>query len=216
LGAHIRNQGGLPRPDLQRGENLLLLRAWAAIGALTDGRRPHGYTFTHLASIANHWPATYKDPITTLSLTNVSLPWAIEWLKYNRSQSERRSNMPMKFMLVLLIPICRLGSYRTFALFRLFVSRSYFERLFFSRRHSWMAFFAIAYSSSAFERPFGCLVLFYLHLDESGSVKMNRLPFPAPWLSTQMRPLCASTRCLAIVSPMPLPPPLRARDLSTR
>ncbi len=49
-----------------------------------------------------------------------------------------------------------------------------------------------------------------------GKVKKKVLPWSRPGLSAQMRPLWASTRCLAMVNPIPLPPLARVRDLSTR
>jgi hypothetical protein len=54
---------------------------------------------------------------------------------------------------------------------------------------------------------------FYL---AAGSVNMNVLPIPSPGLPAQMRPPWASIRCLAMVSPTPLPPETRERERSAR
>ena len=45
-----------------------------------------------------------------------------------------------------------------------------------------------------------------------GSVKKNVLPFPST-LSAQIWPPWACTMCLAMASPSPVPPPLRARSV---
>jgi len=49
-----------------------------------------------------------------------------------------------------------------------------------------------------------------------GSVKVKVLPLPSPILSARMAPCIASTRALAMVSPIPVPPSVRVRDFSTR
>ena len=49
-----------------------------------------------------------------------------------------------------------------------------------------------------------------------GSAKVKVAPRPGPGLSARIEPPCPSTRWRAIVSPIPLPPLLRARDRSAR
>ena len=67
----------------------------------------------------------------------------------------------------------------------------------------------------------GALVIYGVALLQSlqprnPKVKLNVAPCPEPGDSARIRPPIASTRALAIVSPMPEPPTARLRDLSTR
>jgi hypothetical protein len=79
-------------------------------------------------------------------------------------------------------------------------------------RHSLMGPIAIPYHFDRREKSSATLTSY-----PTGSVNENALPSPAPSLSTQIFPPCASTKYFAIVRPMPLPPPAaRERDLSTR
>ena len=50
----------------------------------------------------------------------------------------------------------------------------------------------------------------------TGSRTVNVEPRPGPGLVTVMSPPCASTRALAMLNPIPEPPRLRSRAVSTR
>jgi hypothetical protein len=50
----------------------------------------------------------------------------------------------------------------------------------------------------------------------AGSRTVNVAPRPGPGLAAEMPPPCASTSALAMLSPMPEPPWLRSRAVSTR
>jgi hypothetical protein len=77
------------------------------------------------------------------------------------------------------------------------IKKSFFDRLFTIAEAAFLRIYTIRPSPSC----------------AAGRVKEKRLPLPSPGLSAQMRPPCASTKCLAMAKPMPEPPPeaLRAK-----